>query len=191
VFKAIWLGANDATIKLPTTSQHVPIEETKENLTAIITHPNVKSHNPKIFVLLPPPVDEIKLTEVDVKNGHETATRRSEVTAKYAQAVREAADTNGVKSIDVFEAITNAAIKIAAPGEYTPGGPVLGSLENGKRGGLESLLTDGLHLSGAGYKVVFDALKRGVGEDWPKQGTEDDRSDYVYPDWRVLNPMEE
>lgn len=41
--------------------------------------------------------------------------------------------------------------------------------ENGDGKGLRELLVDGLHLTGAGYKVFFDVVKPCVGESWAEE----------------------
>lgn len=180
----ILLGANDAVLPLETTSQHVPIETYKENLNKIINDPRVRAHNPKILLVTPPPADEIRLKELDMAQGHAQAIRSSAVSASYAEKAREVARENpGVVLVDLWQAIMGEAISMA-PGDYTPGGPWLGSPENGKQGGLATLLPDGLHMGGEGYKVFFDEIKAHIGQDI----VPDERGDYVLPDWRVVNP---
>ncbi|KAL6823908.1 SGNH hydrolase [Trichoderma camerunense] len=180
----ILLGANDAVLPLETTSQHVPIETYKENLNKIINDPRVRAHNPKILLVTPPPADEIRLKELDMAQGHAQAIRSSAVSASYAEKAREVARENpGVVLIDLWQAIMGEAISMA-PGDYQPGGPWLGSPENGKQGGLTTLLPDGLHMGGEGYKVFFDEIKAHIGQDI----VPDERGDYVLPDWRVVSP---
>ncbi|KAL7820197.1 SGNH hydrolase-type esterase domain-containing protein [Trichoderma aethiopicum] len=180
----ILLGANDAVLPLETTSQHVPLERYKENLNKIVNDARIRAHNPKILLVTPPPADEIKLKDLDIAQGHASAIRSSAVTASYAEAARQVARENpGVVLIDLWQAIMGEAISMA-PGDYQPGGPWLGSFENGKQGGLDTLLPDGLHMGGAGYRVFFDELKAHIGQDI----VPDERGDYVLPDWKVLNP---
>ncbi|KAL6908808.1 GDSL Lipase/Acylhydrolase family protein [Trichoderma evansii] len=183
-YLVILLGANDAVIDGPTTAQHVPIETYKENLNKIIHHPLVRSHNPKILLVTPPPVDEIKLQWVDVAQGHPGAVRSSAISASYAEKVREVARENpGVVLIDLWQAIMGEAISMS-PEDYQPGGHWLGSPENGKQGGLDKLLPDGLHMGGLGYKVFFEEIKAHIGQDIKP----DDRSDYLLPEWRTVTP---
>lgn len=183
-FQLILLGANDAVIPGAATSQHVPIERYKENLNNIINHPHIRAHNPKILLVTPPPVDEIKLQVVDVAYGHPAAIRSSAISASYAEKAREVARENpGVVLIDLWQAIMGEAISMS-PEDYQPGGPWLGSPENGKQGGLDKLLPDGLHMGGLGYRVFFDEIKAHIGQDIKP----DDRTDYIIPDWRVVTP---
>ncbi|UKZ88296.1 uncharacterized protein TrAFT101_004058 [Trichoderma asperellum] len=180
----ILLGANDAVIDGATTSQHVPIETYKENLHKIINHPRIRAHNPKILLVTPPPVDELKLQVVDVAYGHPSAVRSSAMSASYADKAREVARENpGVVLIDLWQAIMGEAISMS-PEDYQPGGPWLGSPENGKQGGLDKLLPDGLHMGGLGYRVFFDEVKAHIGQDI----NPDDRTDYIVPDWRTVTP---
>lgn len=180
----ILLGANDAVLPLETTSQHVPIETYKENLGKIINDPRVRAHNPKILLVTPPPVDELKLKGLDIEQGHASAIRSSAVSTAYAEKAREVARENpGVVLIDLWQAIMGEAISMS-PGDYQPGGPLLGSPENGKAGGLDKLLPDGLHMGGDGYRVFFDTIKAHIGQEIDPEN----RADYVLPDWRVVNP---
>lgn len=183
-FQLVLLGANDAVKPGAATSQHVPIETYKENLSKIINYPHIRAHNPKILLVTPPPVDEIRLQEIDVAYGHPAAIRSSAISASYAEKAREVARENpGVVLIDLWQAIMGEAISMS-PEDYQPGGPWLGSPENGKQGGLAKLLPDGLHMGGQGYRVFFDEIKAHIGQDIKP----DDRTDYIIPDWRVVTP---
>ncbi|KAF7545709.1 hypothetical protein G7046_g9500 [Stylonectria norvegica] len=162
----ILIGANDAVIPLPTTCQHVPIEQYKENLTNIVNHPRIRAHKPKILLVTPPPLDEIKTTKLDVAKGHSQSTRTSAISTAYSETARQVAQENpGIVSIDLWQAIMDKASSMA-PGDYQAGGPVLGSPENGKQGGLDELLPDGLHMSGEAYKVFYETLLPHVGQEW-------------------------
>ncbi|KHN99531.1 GDSL Lipase/Acylhydrolase family protein [Metarhizium album ARSEF 1941] len=187
-YLVVLLGANDASLPLPTTAQHVPIDQFKENLTKIITHPNIQAHEPKILLVSPPPVDEMKLTRVDLARGHECATRSSLISASYSEKVREVAREHpNVVLVDLWRAIMDKAISMA-PNDYKTGGPWLGSRDNGNQGGLDHLLPDGLHMSGDAYRIFYDELKGFIGQEWVNLA-DDDRTGYVFPDYRVLNPL--
>lgn len=171
---------------MPTTAQHVPLDEYKANLNKIVNFPAIKAHNPKILLVAPPPVDQIKIAGLDKSWGHEGPTRTSEITAAYAEKAREVARENeGVILIDLWQAIMDKAIAMS-PGDYQAGGPWLGSLENGKQGGLNTLLPDGLHMNGEAYKVFYDIVSPHVGKQWEGLA-DDDKRDYIFPDWRELN----
>ncbi|KAG5993623.1 hypothetical protein E4U43_003438, partial [Claviceps pusilla] len=183
----VLFGANDAVLPLPTSCQHVPIEDYKDNLTRIITHPHIKQHNAKILLVVPPPVDEIKLAKIDVANGHASTQRTSATSAAYSEKAREVARENpGVVLIDLWKAIMDKAIDMT-PQDYKPGGPWLGSPGNGRQGGLDSLLPDGLHMSGDAYRVLYDEIESHIGEEWRGLSEQDEYAGYVFPGWKVLN----
>ncbi|KAI1173941.1 SGNH hydrolase [Nemania sp. FL0916] len=174
----VLLGANDACLPVPTSSQGVPIDQYKENLIKIITHEHIKAHNPKILLVTPPPLDEIRSFVIDLANGHKEVVRKAAVSAQYSETVRQvAAEVPGVVLVDLQKALMEKAISMTP--DYDPSGPPLGYPEGGKRGALEQLLPDGLHMSGEGYKVLFDIVKPHITlpEDY-----------FVYPDWRIMNP---
>ncbi|KAF4506790.1 hypothetical protein G6O67_006835 [Ophiocordyceps sinensis] len=185
-FLIVLFGANDAVMPLPTTSQHVPLDEYKRNLTDIITHPHVQAHKPTILLVTPPPVDEMKLTRLDTAEGHASAIRSFATSAAYSEKAREVARENaGVILIDLWQALMDRAIALA-PGEYQPGGPWLGSPENGKAGGLEQLLPDGLHMSGDAYRVLYEQIRPHIGQQWTNLPGRD-RTGFLFPDWMDLN----
>ncbi|CAM1505361.1 Fc.00g109980.m01.CDS01 [Cosmosporella sp. VM-42] len=187
-YLVILFGANDSVIPLPTTAQHVPIEQYKENLIKIINHPRIVAHKPKILLVTPPPVDEIKVTKLDLANGHSRSIRTSAISASHSEVTRQLArEIPGVVSVDLWKAVMDKAIELS-PGDYQEGGPLLGTPENGKQGFLDVLLHDGLHMGGEAYKVFFQTLLPHIGPEWAALAA-DDRTGYVYPDWRVLTGL--
>ena len=175
---------------LPTNHQHVPLDKYKANLKRIITHPIFAAHKPKIFLITPPPLDQIRITELDKANGHPAATRQTKISAQYSQAVRDiAAENPNVTLIDLYKALMDTAIA-KTPGFDPKKGPALGDPESGVRGYLERLLPDGLHLSAEAYRIFYDLVKPHLGSEWA--GTRDEeRAAYVLPDWRVAPWLEE
>ena len=181
------LGANDASLPVETNRFHVPLEQYKENLGKIINHPHIKAHQPKIILVTPPPVNELKLAEADTAQGHPCAIRTVPVSATYCETARQVARENpGVALVDLHKAILEKAISMA-PGDYVEGGPVLGSPENGKAGGLTTLLPDGLHMNGDAYRVFYDALIPHIDEP-PASEEPEVTKDYPFPIWFELNP---
>ncbi|KAF4993012.1 hypothetical protein FDECE_13543 [Fusarium decemcellulare] len=184
-YLAILFGANDAVLDNAVTNQHVPLDRYKENLIKIINHPRITAHKPKILLVTPPPLDEIKSTPRSLSNGHKEALRKFAVSASYSEVVREVAREHpNTILIDLWQAFMDKAAEMA-PGDYTPGGPLLGSPENGKPGGLDILLHDGLHMGGEGYRVFYETLRPHIGKEW-KGLADDDRTGFVIPDWREL-----
>ncbi|KAJ9161145.1 GDSL Lipase/Acylhydrolase family protein [Coniochaeta hoffmannii] len=186
----VLFGANDACVPLPTNDQHVPLDEFRRNLAGIITHPTILSHRPKILLVTPPPLDEIRITTLDLALGHPSATRRAKVSASYSQAVREIAaeHEDTVTLIDLWKGVMDRAVEKTL--EFDPrGGKTLGDPDSGLRGYLEHLLPDGLHMSGESYRVFFELVKGHIGREWA--GTaEEERVGYVLPDWRVAPKLE-
>lgn len=168
---------------MPTSNQHVPLDKFKENLAKIITHPIITGHKPKIFLVTPPPLDEIRITKLDLEWGHPAATRQAKISASYAEAVRQvAAQHPDTALVDLWKGIMDRAIA-KTPG-FDQNGPLLGDPEGGKQGYLEHLLPDGLHLSGESYRIFYDLIKPLVGSEWAGFPDED-RVGYVLPDWKV------
>ncbi|KAJ2988982.1 hypothetical protein NUW58_g3698 [Xylaria curta] len=188
VHPLVLLGANDACLPVPTSTQGVPIAQYKENLikrssrrmlpdtdpALVITHEHIKAHNPKILLVTPPPLDEIRSFAIDLEKGHKERVRTAAISAQYSETVRQVAAEQGVMLIDLQKAVMEKAISMTP--DYDPSGPPLGYPE-GKRGALERLLPDGLHMSGEAYKVLFDIVK-------PHIKLPNDY--YVFPEWRIL-----
>ncbi|KAM7215706.1 SGNH hydrolase-type esterase domain containing protein [Rhypophila decipiens] len=190
-YLVILLGANDASLPRSIDNQHVPLPKFKENLRNIITHPNIASHKPKIFLVTPPPLDEIRMKVVDLANGYSDVSRLSKTSAAYSQAVRDlAAEYDNVTLIDLCKAIMDVAIAKTPGYEPTPGRPVLGDPEGGERGYLEQLLPDGLHMNPEAYQIFYGLLRPHFGSEWA--GTNDeDKVGYLLPDWRTAPWLEE
>ncbi|RDA82399.1 hypothetical protein CP532_6277 [Ophiocordyceps camponoti-leonardi (nom. inval.)] len=184
----VLFGANDAVLPLPTTTQHVPIDEYTDNLDAIIHHPRIAAHKPKVLLVTPPPINEMKLAELDVAEGHPSVTRKFYTTAAYTERARAVARRAREKEaavvlIDLWQALMDRAVAMA-PQDQRPGGPWVGSRENGKAGGLESLLPDGLHMGGEGYRILFDLVRPHVGNGW--EAVEGGDDGFVFPGWKEL-----
>lgn len=185
----ILFGANDAALKRSVNNQHVPLARFKENLTRIISHPNIKAHDPKIFLVTPPPLDQMRMEAVDLAGGYSGVSRLAKTNAAYSQAVRDiAAEQPGVTLIDLWKAIMDTAVA-KTPG-YDSKGPALGDPEGGVRGYLEHLLPDGLHMSAEAYQIFYDIVRPHLGSEWA--GTpEEDKVGYLWPDWRAAPWLEE
>lgn len=178
----ILFGANDSALPRPVNNQHVPLDKYKQNLVSIITHPSIAAHSPKIFLVTPPPLDELKTSETD--NG----IRKHRVSASYSEAVRQVAAEHSVGVIDLWTAVMDYAISKTPGFDRSKGN--LGDPETGERGHLKELLPDGLHLSAEAYRVFYDVVKPHLGKEW--EGTNDEeRVGYVLPDWKVAPWLDE
>lgn len=96
---------------------------------SLIKSPTSLYHSPKthIVLLTPPPVNRAQLSPILKKE------RNNDRTKAYAEAVKTVGEETGVHVLDVWTAF------------WERGGE--------KEEGLEPLLSDGLHLTGEGYKV--------------------------------------
>ncbi len=174
----ILLGANDACVVLPTNRQHVPLDQYRANLAGIINHPNVQAHKPEIFLITPPPLDEIRITKLDLALGHPAATRQHKVSTAYSEAARQVAAAHpGVVLIDLWKAVMDRAVEKTP--DFDPSGPSPRRPRGWKRGYLEHLLPDGLHMSGEAYEVFYDIVKPHMGSEWA--GTEEEARGGLHP----------
>lgn len=183
----VLLGANDAALEVPENSQHVDVDKYEEYLTAIVTHPHITAHaGVKILLVTPPPLDEMRVAELDVAAGYPHALRRARISAAYAEAARRvaaaaaAAPGGGIVLIDLWKALMDVAVA-KTPGFDASLGGMLGDPACGQRGHLEHLLPDGLHMSGEAYRIFFDAVLPHVGPEHPGLTTEG----WVFPEWRT------
>ncbi|KAF3913615.1 hypothetical protein ABW21_db0200795 [Orbilia brochopaga] len=122
----IFFGANDAAV--PGTFQHVHIDEFKEHVKAIATHPHVKDHGAKVVIVTPPPVCEHKMMP--------SLDRKSAVTKQYAEAVAEVAKEIGAPVVDLWHVFMKHA-------GWKEGEPLLGEIGVPKSEKLDKLLSDG------------------------------------------------
>lgn len=181
----VLLGANDAALPQEVDNQGIPLDQYKANLHEIITHPHITAHAPTILIITPPPLDEIRTTELDTpKYGH--TLRQTARSATYSQAAREVAGKAAKGSAPqkvVLVDLQRAMMEVATaktPG-WEVGQPPLGSVEGGRRGYLEALLPDGLHLSGEAYRILWGLVETEIEPRFPNQNAEG----YVYPEWRA------
>jgi len=165
----IFFGANDS--RLPNTSQptqDVPIEEYKANLKSIVLHPLVKAHGARIILITPPPIDERMCEHTDrTTKGIYEVRRTAESTSRYAQAVRDVSKELNVVHLDIWSAFMKKA-------GWKFGEPLMGSkaVPQNFETGLPSLLSDGLHLTAKGNRLVYEELMRLLQDTWPDQTPE-------------------
>lgn len=155
----------------------MPLEEYKANLRRILTHPHITAHQDcQVLVVTPPPLDEIRTTELDTpKYGH--TLRLTARSREYSQAARDvAASVPGARVVDLQRALLDVSAA-KTPGWDEARDAPLGSIEGGKRGYLERLLPDGLHLSGEAYRIFFGLVEKEI-------ATGQEAELYVHPEWR-------
>ncbi|CAB4473795.1 SGNH hydrolase [Rhizophagus irregularis] len=159
----IFFGANDAAIQ--PSVQHVSLEKYKENLKQminIIKDPDSPYHSPETRILLvtPPPLNE----EARVKHKG-LKDRKSDVTAKYAQACVDLANELNVPVLNLWKLMTDKV-----------------TLTNVT---LNDLLSDGIHFSSFGNETLFHELLDTIRKNWPE--LDPDNLKPLTPLWTELN----
>lgn len=135
----MFFGANDACLPGSSTDQHVPLDEFKNNLKAIMNHSSVVAQKPRIILITPPPVNEYRLEESDLVKGLTDPRRTAEHTKKYADATREVGAELGVVVFDIW------TLFMAKAG-WKAGEPLVGSKKVARSEVLDKLLADGQSL---------------------------------------------
>ena len=190
----VLFGANDAVIPMETTHQGIDKDAYRRNLREIVTHDIFCAHKPKkILLVTPPPVDEIKTTPADKAWGHPLPCREAKRSAQYSQIAREVAAEVGepVVLVDLWKAIMEKAISMTPERNefHRSGSPYLGDPECGLQGGLDVLLPDGLHMNGDAYRAFADLVLPHMKPEYATLPP-GNKSDYVWPDWRVMPWLE-
>lgn len=168
----VFFGANDACIY--PNPQCVPLSQYSANLIKIITHPLVKAHSPRIMLITPPPINEYLQATLDMVKGYDPPRRSADNTKRYADATREVGKDLGIPVLDMWMACMLEAGW--EPGEELPGSRALPESPV-----LQELLHDGLHLSPAGYRLLYKNLTTLIAKTWPDQVP--DRIPFVLPAW--------
>ncbi|XP_039068392.1 GDSL esterase/lipase At5g45920-like [Hibiscus syriacus] len=138
----VFFGANDAC--LPDrygAFQHVPVEEYKQNLHSIVS--SLKNRWPKALILLitPPPVDEdARIRHPYVENPLGLPERTNESAGCFAKACVETAVECAIPVVDLWTRMQQYP-------EWH-----------------KAYLSDGLHLSQEGNKVVFEEVLKKLNE---------------------------
>ena len=129
LFCTVFFGANDAA--LPGEEQHVPLDEYAKNIDQLVVAIRERSSKQlPIFLMTPPPVDEVKLTA-----WKGSANRENSNTRQYGLKMQEMAQQHDrVAVVDCWELLKGDTDQ---RGEY---------------------LCDGLHLNELGNQKVFEGL---------------------------------
>jgi isoamyl acetate esterase len=145
LFCTVFLGANDSA--LPGERQHVPKDEYVENLTKIIQSIRESSMTTgekdfPIVVLTPPPVDsETWKRELGLYDYYD---RTNEVAREYGLAAKAVAKDLNCKFLDTWELLEGEDIQLY--GQH---------------------LSDGLHLSESGNRLLFEGLMALIESEFP------------------------
>ena len=189
----VFFGANDACLPSSSTGQHVPLNQYKANLRAILGHTLVKRQQPHLILVTPPPVNEYQLEVSDLEKGIVEIRRTAEHTRKYADACREVGNELGVTVLDLWSTFMVKA-------GWRSGEPLPGSKKAPMSRILEELLHDGmsldqhaihglnliflgLHFNPYGYKVLYAETLKIINSEWCKQDR--DSIPFCFPGWEI------
>ncbi|KAL5353923.1 hypothetical protein ACLOAV_000008 [Pseudogymnoascus australis] len=180
-YMTIFFGANDSCHVGGVSHQHVALQTYSENLLAILSHPLLLAHNPRIVIITTPPVDEYQLPEETRADGRVDRGRSAENARAYAEAgksVGEALRAEGREVVvcDLWSALISRA-------GWTGEGVLPGSLKTDKNPAFAELLSDGLHFNPAAYRVLYDELRKSLEHTWPDSHPE--RLEKHFPDWNT------
>ena len=159
----------------------MPLEEYKENLRAIATHPTVQAQeNIRIVLITPTPVDERMLLQADAEKYQlgPMLRRTATTTARYAQAVRSLGSELSISVLDVWTLMMALAGYVDQASESEA---LLGSKDAPQNDVLQSFLRDGLHLTRTGYEVLYKALMALIEKAYPDQMPEN--LAFAFPAW--------
>lgn len=189
----VFFGANDACLPSSSTGQHVPLNQYKANLRAIVGHTLVKGQQPHLILVTPPPVNEYQLEESDLEKGILEVRRTAEHTKQYADVCQEVGSELGVTVLDLWSAFIVKA-------GWRSGEPLPGSKKAPRSRILEDLLHDGmslgqhamhglnlislgLHFNPKGYKVLYDETLKVMTKEWCEQDR--DSLPFCFPGWEI------
>lgn len=138
----VFFGANDACLPDRSGSfQHVPIDEYKNNLSSIISSLKKRWPGTNIILITPPPIDEdARLLHPYVEDPSGLSERTNEAAGAYAKACVAIARQCGIQVVDLWTKMQQ--------------------FPNWKN----AYLSDGLHLTQDGNKIVFEEVIQKLGE---------------------------
>lgn len=157
VLITIWYGANDAALSDGHNwVQHVPLDEYRANLHALVRRMRSKAPHAEILLVTPPTVDDAK-RQAKLKHGNRL-DRSNNATSQYAEACRQVAAEAGVPVLDAFAHFD--------------------AMATWRR---RSYFVDGLHFNSRGNKEFDTILREKIEETFPKLETRLER--WQLPDW--------
>ncbi|XP_024984494.1 GDSL esterase/lipase At5g45920 isoform X2 [Cynara cardunculus var. scolymus] len=132
----VFYGANDACLPDRSSAfQHVPIDEYKQNLHAIVSHLKKRWPSTHVILITPPPIDEVaRLLHSFDENPSNLPERTNEAAGNYAKACVAVAGECRVPVVDLWTRMQQF--------------PYWG----------KTYLRDGLHLTLGGNKIVFEEV---------------------------------
>lgn len=128
----ILIGTNDSV--LPGNPHHVPVEDFRTTLHDLIQNLLKLAPFAAIIVVSPPPCSPTLLNSKNSKLSKSGRARSNDTVESYVTAIRDVISTIDsplVRLVDIYNAFTKSNLPI------------------------ETYLSDGVHLNGEGYKVLF------------------------------------
>ncbi|KAA8519695.1 hypothetical protein F0562_013860 [Nyssa sinensis] len=138
----LFFGANDACLPDRCSAfQHVPVDEYKQNLHAIVGFFKNRWPTTQVVLITPPPIDEVgRLLHPFVENTLGLPERTNEAAGVYAKACVAVAVECGIPVVDLWTRMQQFP-------EWQ-----------------KSFLRDGLHLTQGGNRIVFEEVIGKLGE---------------------------
>jgi len=166
----IWLGANDACLEQ--SPQCVSVERFVQNMKTFISmvqSPDSEWYSPstKIVLITPPPISETaRAADLASRDPPLACDRTAEHSKRYVDAVLALGEEFQLPTVNVYQ-------------------PIWDLTENGNPTKLAIYLGDGLHLTAAGYAILFDELMRTIQTSYPELYPE--AVPMQFPPWADLN----
>ena len=140
--QTIFFGANDSSLPHAPNKQHIPIDEFTANIKAIVSHPQIRAHAPRITLVAPPPINEHLWWPRDQSNGYTSVSRLAATTKIYADAVVELGAELGIPVVNLWKAfMSRTDFNFDA---WKLGDDVPGSLGLAQNDALVELMYDGM-----------------------------------------------
>lgn len=143
--QTVFFGANDSSLPDAPNKQHIPLDEFKANIKAIVSHARIQAHAPRIILVAPPPINEHLWWPRDQSNGYTIVSRLAETTKVYADAVVQLGADLGLPVVNLWKAFmsqTDFDIDAWKPGQHVPG-----SLALPQSDALANLMYDGMSIT--------------------------------------------
>ena len=183
--QTVFFGANDASLPDAPNKQHIPLDEFKANLRAIVSHPCILAHAPRIILVAPPPMNEHLWWPRDQSSGYATVSRLAETTKIYADTVVQLGAELHLPVLNLWKAFmsrTDFNVNAWKLGDHVPGSlalPPSDALADLMYDGTSTrrildiarvlIASPGLHMNPAGYQILYDELINVISHNWPDQ----------------------
>ncbi|KAK9709120.1 isoamyl acetate-hydrolyzing esterase [Basidiobolus ranarum] len=165
----IFFGANDAA--LPSSPQHVPLEQYQQNLRELINmihSPESKYYSPntRILLITPPPLDETAWEKHCLEGGR-TLDRNAETTYSYVIGCSKVGEEMDIPVVNLWQLINE-------------------DIFENESELIDYLLDDGLHLNSVGNDVLTVGILDAIKKFWPDIYFEN--LDMTLPWWGDIDP---